>query len=203
MRVNSIALGDLDGGVPEIVVAGRRGPLKTAATHEDHSLRREQADLTMLSFEKGKLVRRARKSWAKGSTTRLRSVVVADLDGVAPREIVVAGQYDGDGKPFLALLAIDRDRLTLRFDASAPESIGEIKHLFVDGEGAGARVIASGPTGDKPSRHAVVETWQLQGGKLVKQKTMTSRKDGDTVLTVGHALKGKTMVGQVLSWKLP
>jgi hypothetical protein len=218
MRVNGIAVGDLDGGVPEIVVAGRRGPLKNAATRADHSLRREQADLTVLAFEKGKLVKRARKSWAKGSTTRLRSVVVADLDGVAPREIVAAGQYEGAGKPFLVLLGLDRSDLALRFDASPPDDIGEIKNLFVDGEGASARVIASGPTGDKPARQAVVETWQLRGGKLVKQKTMTSRNGdetrpraalvvpgagGDTVLTIGHALKGKAMVGQVLAWQLP
>ncbi len=213
MRVNGIAIGDVDGDSrAEIVVAGRRGALKTAALRADHSLRAEQGDLSVFT---GDLALRARFSWRKGTTTRLRTVAVADLDGDRTAEIVVGGQYDADGKACLGLFALRGDRLELRHDASTPSdgAAGEIKDLLVDGD----RVLATGPSGAKPSRQGHVEAWRLRDGKLVSEAGVISRNGDETraraavvvttaagpaIVTVGHARHDAAMVGQLLQWSL-
>jgi hypothetical protein len=74
-----------------------------------------------------------RYGWSKGSSLRIRSVVVTNLDGDKRNEIVVGGQYDGEGRAALALFAFDKDQLVLRDDASstAASVTGEVKDLVV------------------------------------------------------------------------
>jgi hypothetical protein len=221
MRVNGIAVGNLDGGkAAEIVVAGRRGPLKTEETKEDHRSRTETGDLAVLALAGGELRPVARYALKKGTTARLRAVAVANLDGDARPEIVTGGQYDAEGKALLALFSLEKGGLVLRQDASSlvEGANGEVKSVFVDGDGPGARVITTGPVGDKPERQGLVVAFHLHGGVLVRDAAMVSRNGdetrsraavvvpgpgGPTVLTVGHARKDAAMVGQVLEWKLP
>jgi len=220
MRVNDIAIGDLDGdGRPDIIVAGRHGPLKTEDTKEHLDQRREVGDLSVLGFAGDKLTIRTRYSWSKGTSLRLRTVVVADLDGDRRPEIVAGGQYDADGKACLGLFGFEGGKLVLRDDASSTAEgvTGEVKDLVVAGQAANARVIATGVSGDKPGRQGDVAAWRLDRGKLVRDGSIVSRngeetrsravlvipsKQGSTVLTIGHAKTKTAMVGQVLSWQL-
>lgn len=221
MRVNGVAVADLDGdGAAEIVLAGRRGPRKTRETKEDHRARAESGDLSVLALAGERLRSVARFVWKKGTTTRLRAVEVADLDGDGRPEIVTGGQYDAEGRAALGLFALEKDRLVLRHDASSLVEDGpaEVKSLFVDGEGAGARILTAGPVGDQPARQGHLVSFRLRGGQLARDTSAVSRNGdetrvraavvvpgphGPTVLTVGHARKGAAMVGQVLEWKLP
>jgi hypothetical protein len=219
MRVNDIAIGDVDGdGRPEIVVAGRHGPLKTAdSKYLDR--RREAGDLSVVAFAKDKLTTRARYSWKKGTSMRLRSVVVADLDGDRRSEIVAGGQYDADGKQSLALFGFDAGKLEVHHDASSTvEGVtGEVKDLVVARRGNDARVLATGVIGDRPGRQGGFAAWRLERGKLVRDASIVSRnadetraravvvvptKSGSTVLTIGHARNKNAMIGQVLEWKI-
>jgi hypothetical protein len=217
MRINDIAIGDVDGdGRAEIVVAGRHGPLKTVEGKGRLDLRREVGDLSVLSLDQGKLAILARYGWAKGTSLRLRSVAVADADGDGHREIVTGGQYDADGKPCLALFAFDKGKLQIRDDAwSTAEGVtGEVKDIVVVGKGAGARILATGPIGEKPGRQGDLSAWRVAQGKLVRDAGVVSRNGDETrtravvvtpdgtVLTIGHAQNGQTMVGQVLRWQL-
>src|SRR5262249_9775575 len=159
MRVNDLAIGDVDGdGTPEILVAGRHGPLKTEDTKERLDQRREVGDLSVLTFAHKKLTTRTRYSWARSTSLRLRTVAIADLDGDHHNEIVACGQYDADGKPCLGLFGFEHGKLVLRDDASSTIDgvTGEIKDLVVAGQGMDARVLATGVAGDKPGRHGNV-----------------------------------------------
>lgn len=219
MRVNDLALGDVDGdGRAELVVAGRHGPLKSAdSKYLDR--RRELGDLSVLSFGGGALTTRARHGWAKATSLRLRTVVVADLDGDGRGEIVAGGQYDADGKAALGLFALDHGALVLRDDGSSTAEgvTGEIKDLLVAGHGAAARVLATGAFGGKPDRRGEVVAWRMSGGKLAKDASIVSRNGDETrarslvllpraggaaVLTIGHATHHAAMIGQVLEWTL-
>lgn len=218
-RVNDLAVGDVDGdGRPEIVVAGRRGPLKTADS-KDLAKRREAGDISVLAFTGGALTARARYAWTKGTSMRLRTVVVVDLDGDRRNEIVAGGQYDADGKQSLALFGFDGGKLVVRHDASSTAAgvTGEIKDLVVARRGADVRVLATGAAGDKPVRQGDLAAWRLEGGRLVRDASVVSRngddtraravvllpaKSGSTVLTIGHARNRDALIGQVLEWKL-
>jgi hypothetical protein len=209
MRINDIAIGDVDGDhAPEIVVAGRRGALKTSAS-KDLAQRREAGDLSVLGFANDRLTTRTRFKWTKSTSVRLRSVVISG------RDIVAGGQYDADGKAALALFGFARGKLVLRDDASSTTEgvTGEIKDLVL----ADARVLATGVMGGKPSRNGDVGAWRITGDKLVREANLVSRngsdtraravvvipgKTGSTILTIGHAKNDKTMVGQVLSWPM-
>ncbi len=219
MRVNDLAIGDLDGDRrPEIVVAGRHGPLKTADS-KFLDRRRESGDLAVLSFSGNELATRARYSWTRGTSLRLRSAVVADLDGDGDSEIVAGGQYDSDGKVALALFELRAGKLALRHDASSTAEgvTGEIKDLVVARHGGAARLLATGVVGDKPGRQGDVATWRVAKGKLVRDREIVSRNadetraravitmpgPGDsTVLTIGFARNESSIIGQVLEWDL-
>jgi hypothetical protein len=211
MRINDVAIGDLDGDrKPEILVGGRHGPLKSADS-KFLDRRREHGDLTVLTFANNALATRTRFSWSKGTSIRVRSVAIADLDGDQRTEIIAGGQYDADGKSALAVFALDAGKLVLRDDASSTiEGVtGEVKDLVV----ANQRVLATGVIGDKPGRHGDVAAWRLAGGKLVRDSAIVSRNGDETraravvvagskVLTIGHARTGGTMIGQLLEWTL-
>jgi hypothetical protein len=220
MRINDLAIGDVDGdGRPELVVAGRHGPVKAEGGNERLDQRREAGDLSVLAFANDKLTTRARYSWTKGSSMRLRSVVVDDLDGDRRSEIVVGGQYDADGKQSLALFGFEAGKLIVRHDASSTAEgvTGEIKDLVVARQGHEVRVLATGVMGDKPGRQGDVAAWRLDHGKLVRDASVVSRngeetraravvlvptKAGSRVLTIGHARNKNAMIGQVLEWRL-
>lgn len=225
MRVNDLAIGDVDGdGRPELVVAGRRGGLKVEGTApRGLDERRETGDLTVLRYAAGKLTERAHFSWKRGTSLRLRSVVVADLDGDQRAEIVAGGQYDAEGRAALGLFRMRGGKLVLVDDASmASQGVtGEIKDLVVVGRGGEARIVATGVAGARPARQGNLGAWRLTGDKLVSDAELISRNadetrsravvvvpgaDGGTVLTIGHARQQtdsrSVMVGQVLRWPL-
>jgi hypothetical protein len=219
MRINDLAIGDVDGdGRPELVLAGRHGPLKSEDSKVP-SQRREVGELAVLAFARNALTTRARHGWASGSSLRLRSVVVADLDGDRRAEIVAGGQYGGDGRQALGLFGFDRGKIVLRDEASSTvEGVtGEIKDLVVARRGGDVRVLATGVMGDRPGRQGDVAAWRLDRGKLVRDASVVSRngdetraraivlvptRSGSTVLTIGHARNRNAMIGQVLAWKL-
>ncbi len=220
MRVNDIAIGDLDGdGKADIVVAGRHGPLKNDESKEQLDKRREVGDLSVLGFAGDKLTIQTRASWAKGTSLRIRSIVAADFDGNHRDEIIAGGQYDADGKACLAMFALDGGKLVVRDDASTTTDgvSGEIKDLVVTGKGSDLRVLATGVSGEKPGRQGDVAAWRVLGGKLVRDGSVVSRNGDETrarslvvvpgehasILTIGHAKTDTRMVGQLLSWNLP
>jgi hypothetical protein len=220
MRINDVAIGDVDAdGRADIVVAGRHGPLKTEHSKEHLDERRETGDLSVLAFAGGKLTTRTRFGWSKSPSLRLRSVVVADLDGDRRSEIVTGGQYGADGRPALGLFALEHGALVLRDDASSTVDgvTGEVKDLVAARRDRDVRVIATGVMGEKPGRHGDVTAWRLNGGKLVRDSSLVSRNGEETraravvlvpgspsstVLTIGHAKNPSAMIGQVLKWEL-
>ena len=217
-RVNDLAIGDVDGdGKDELVVAGRRGAIKQEGQRQLLADRHELGELTVLRFAAGKLTTRAHFSWASATSLRLRSVVLADLDGDRRAEIVVGGQYDADGKAALGLFRFAAGKLVLVDDASMVTAgvRGEVKDLVVVGRGAAARVVATGAVGGAPERQGTLGAWRLEKERLVVDSTVTSQNgdetwsravvvvpgaDGGTVLTIGHARSQTAMVGQVLRW---
>jgi FG-GAP-like repeat len=219
MRVNDLAVGDVDGdGRPEIVAVGRHGPRLTEASKEAADQRREIGDLSVLAFTRGALAIRSRHSWSSGTSLRLRAVVVGDLDADRRAEIVAGGQYDADGKPALAVFGVVGGKLVLRSDASSTVTgvTGEVKDLILAGLGQDARVIAIGVSGDKPGRYGDVTAWRFAHGELVSDTSLVSHSGeatsaravlvvpgpaGPTVFTIGHAKTRTTMVGQVLRWR--
>jgi hypothetical protein len=218
MRVNDLAIGDIDGdGTPEVVVAGRRGAVKREGERQLLPNRREQGDLTVLRFAAGKLSTVTHTSWARATSLRLRSVVVADLDGDQRAEIVAGGQYDADGKAALGLFRWNGKKLGLVADASScTEGVrGEIKDLVVVGRGAEARVVATGVMGGEPERQGTIGAWHLAKDRLMPDGSMVTQNadetrarsvvvvpgvDGSSVLTIGHARNQTAMIGQVLRW---
>ncbi|HEY5927699.1 MAG TPA: VCBS repeat-containing protein [Kofleriaceae bacterium] len=217
MRVNDIAIGDVDGdGVPEIVAAGRHGPLKTADS-KVLAKRREAGDLSVLSFVDGKLQIRARYSWAKGTSARFRTVALVDLDANRSLDIVVGGQYDADGKAALATFTFANQKLALKQDASSTaEGVsGEVKDLVTVASGPTTHVLATGALGGRPARLGIVAAWRIDRGNLVQDASASSRhgddtlarsvvvvptKTGSKILTIGFATQSAAMVGQLLEW---
>lgn len=220
MRVNDIAIGDVDGdGRGEIVAAGRHGPLKNDTIKGRLDLRRELGDLSVLSLQRDRLAIEARYSWARATSLRLRSVVVGDLDGDRHNEIVAGGQYDADGKPCLGLFDVQRGKLVLRDDASSTVAgaPGEVKDLVLAGHGSHARLLMTGVAGDRPNRQGNLAAWRLDHGHLVADSRIVSRNADETraraivvipgepsptVLTIGHARTRAAMIGQVLRWQV-
>jgi hypothetical protein len=221
MRINDVAIGDVDGdGTPDIVTAGRRGAVKKApGANKDLSKRREAGDISVLTFSDEKLFIAARHDWVKGTSLRLRTVVVDDLDGDKRADIVVGGQYDADGKLALGLFGFEAGKLVARADASSTiEGVGgELKDLVVARDGDRVRVLATGSIGDRPGRAGDLAAWRLVAGKLERETTLVSKNGdetrtravvvvptatGSTVLTIGHAASGSSMLGQVLQWPL-
>ncbi len=221
MRINDVAVGDVDGdGTPDIITAGRRGAMKKArGANKDLSQRREAGDLSVLTFSDERLAVMARIDWVKGTSLRLRTVVVDDLDGDRRADIVVGGQYDADGKLALGMFGLDAGKLGLRDDASSTIAGvgGELKDLVVARGGDHVRLLATGSIGERPGRAGDLAAWQVTAGKLEREATLVSRNGdetrtravvvvptatGSTVLTIGHASSGASMVGQVLQWPL-
>jgi hypothetical protein len=219
MRVNDIAIGDVDGdGVPEIVAAGRHGPLKTADS-KDLAKRREKGDLSVLSFVDGKLQIRARIGWGKGTSARFRTVALVDLDADRSLDIVVGGQYDADGKAALATFEFANNTLALKQDASSTAIgvSGEVKDLVTATSNGTTHVLATGALGGKPARMGIVAAWRIDGGNLVQDASAVSRngdetrvrsvvvvptKSGSKILTIGYATSSAAMVGQLLEWNV-
>lgn len=221
-RVNDLAIGDVDGdGKDELVVAGRRGAIKQEGKRQLLADRHELGELTVLRLAGGKLTTRAHFSWASATSLRLRSVVLADLDGDRRAEIIGGGQYDADGKAALGLFRFAAGKLVLVDDASSvTEGVrGEIKDLVVVGRGASARVVATGAMGGAPERQGTLGAWRLEKEHLVADSSVVSQNgdetwsravivvpgaDGGTLLTIGHArsqtASRTVMVGQVLRW---
>ena len=217
MRVNDLAIGDVDGdGRAEIVVAGRRGPRKVKDVKLRLDQRREAGDVSVLAFTGAALGVRARYAWTKGTSLRLRSVIVADIDGDGRRDIVAGGQYDADGKSCLGWLALERGQLVLRDDASTTTAglAGEVRDLLTVGTGADLRVLVTGLLGPKGTGQGDLAAWRADRGHLVRDADLVSRNGDDTraravvvvpdgsVLTIGHAQHQAAIVGQVLRWKL-
>lgn len=220
MRVNDLAIGDVDGDKrPDLVVAGRRGGLKVEGKRRGLDERRETGDLSVLRFAGDKLTTLAHTSWKSGSSLRLRSVVVADLDGDGRAEIVAGGQYDADGRAAMGLFRVTGGKLALVSDASTVEQgiTGEIKDLVVVGRGGEAHIVATGVAGASPERQGHVGSWHLASSALIRDEEVVSRNadetraravvvvpgaDGSAVLTVGYARKQTALVGQVLRWPM-
>lgn len=164
MRVNGLAVGDIDGDEQlEIVVAGRLGALKSETLRKDHSLRTERGLLAVFS---GDLTLRDRFTWSKGSTTRLRTVAIADLDHDGTTEIIAAGQWDANGKAALGLFRMHDGKLELVQDAStdASGSPGEVKTIVVDGD----RLLIGTPAGARAAPEGDVEAWRMVDHRLVR-----------------------------------
>jgi hypothetical protein len=216
MRVNDIAIGDVDGdAAPDIVLAGRHGPLKGPHS-KDLALRREFGDLGVLSYKDGKLAVRARYTWQKGTSARFRTVALVDLDGDPGLEMVAGGQYDKDGKVALATFDLADGKLVQRQDASttAEGVTGELKDLLVAHVGKAVRVLATGAMGSKGARQGNTVAWRIENGQIVRDASIVSKNgddtqvralvvNGDKVLTIGFARNSATIVGQLLEWNGP
>lgn len=221
MRINDVAVGDVNAdGKPDIITAGRRGAVKKApGANKDLSKRREAGDLSVLTFSDEKLAVLARYDWVKGTSLRLRTVVVDDLDGDKRADIVVGGQYDADGKLALGMFGLEGGKLVARDDVSSTiEGVGgELKDLVVARTGDRVRVLATGSIGERPGRAGDLAAWRVTAGKLERETTLVSKNGdetrtravvvvptatGSTVLTIGHAASGSSMLGQVLQWPL-
>jgi FG-GAP-like repeat len=218
MRVNDLAIGDVDGEPgQELVVAGRIGGLKKEGAQRSLAARREHGELSILRLAGDQLETRGHYSWLRGSSLRLRSVVLADLEGDGRAEIVVGGQYDADGKAALGWFRFGGGKLTLAGDASSTGATGEIKDLVAVGSGAFAHILATGPLGDRPKQQGNVGAWHMVKGALVSDASMISQHgdetksravvvvpgaQGSTLLTIGHARTQTAMVGQVLRWPM-
>jgi hypothetical protein len=177
--------------------------------------RHEQGDLGAWRLAGGKLERRARFVWKNGTTTRLRSVSAVDTGGDGKDEVIIAGQCDTGGKACLALLSLKGEAFELvTAPPLAPEQ-GEVKDVVVFGRGEALRVATAGPYGAKPSRQGHVQLWKVGAGTLVPDGSWVSKNaeetrarailvwpgpSGPELITVGHALDGKLMVGQLLDW---
>ncbi len=225
MRVNDLAIGDVDGEAgAELVVAGRAGGLKLDGATRSLADRREHGELVVLRLAGGtgggasaSLAMVGSYSWVRGTSLRLRSVVLAQLDDAAGAEIVAGGQYDADGKAALGWFRFRGGKLELAGDASSEKLTGEIKDLVAVGRGAEARILATGPLGDRPKQQGNVGAWHLVKGELVSDASMSSQhgddtksravvvvpgEGGSTLLTIGHARTQAAMVGQVLRWPI-
>ena len=155
VRINDVAIGDLDGdGHVDVVTAGRTSPYHPEKGDVDE--RDEHGDLAV--FDGATLRLETRTRWRKGATLRLRALEIAN------RALVTGGQFDTDGKPCLAVFEMRDGQLAMRAFA-AGEGAGEIKDVFVDG----SRIIASGPVCAKPERRDGVTTWRLAGDELVHE----------------------------------
>lgn len=229
MRVNDLAIGDVDGEAgAELVVAGRTGGLKLDGAKRSLADRREHGELVVLRLAGAAKSATAAAtpesletvgsySWVRGTSLRLRSVVLAHLDDAAGAEIVAGGQYDADGKAALGWFRFRGGELALAGDASSEKLTGEIKDLVAVGRGAEARILATGPLGDRPKQQGNVGAWHMVKGELVSDASMISQhgdetksravvvvpgEGGSTLLTIGHARTQAAMVGQVLRWPL-
>jgi hypothetical protein len=176
VRINDVAIGDIDGdGRIEVVTAGRTSPYR--AEKHDLDERDEHGDLAV--FDGTTLLLRTRTSWRQGATLRLRAVDIANLDDEDGAEIVTGGQFDPDGKPCLAVFDMHDGAIAMRTFA-AGEGAGEIKDVFVED----SQIIASGPVGTKAEHRDGVTKWRLVDDQLVLEQ-----KDVAVVAVVGpHGL---------------